>query len=222
MRTRKSGGYRNYPDRVPAPGDNVIIDNNTYTVTEYKSESDMVTLNDGRELSRNELDLQEVEQVADQPEQEVEQALDQPEQEVEQALDQTEQELSNIEQDSEHSVDEPSYEDSEIQDGEGGTDDATELTVSESEEKEPSLSESEEKESAATDKSDNTRGGKRLKTKRKVRWNNKTTKATVAVVATTMALDKGLSPDSSGGKSKRKRSKLSTRKKPRRLKQRVR
>jgi hypothetical protein len=69
-------------------------------------------------------------------------------------------------------------------------------------------------------------GGKRRKskrrTKRKLKWDNK---ATIAVVATTVAFDKTLPPtdltDPSGGK-KTKRRKSKSRKKPRSLKKRVR
>ena len=72
-------------------------------------------------------------------------------------------------------------------------------------------------------------GGKRRKTKRrkktrKSKWDNK---ATVAVVATAVAIDKSSAPPTDapepmGGKITKRKRRLTTRKKPRRLKKRVR
>ena len=67
---------------------------------------------------------------------------------------------------------------------------------------------------------------KKRKSKRKIRWNNK---ASIAVLATTMAIDNSppiaeepvLNPDPAGGK-KTKRRKLTARKKPHSLKKRIR
>jgi len=233
------GGYANATARVPMVGDMVRIGDNTdtYQVTAYNQGDQMVTLSDGAGVHHNS-SLNLVSGDGYQAPQEHSAAMPQSPQSF--------GEISAVENDDEeHDIDGPPYDDEESY--ERWSENSRETTgLVDSGTTAPNsrrgsntstiLQDASTISQAQTDSEDGSddgiifnhppAGGKRRKskrrTKRKLKWDNK---ATIAVVATTVAFDKTLPPtdltDPSGGK-KTKRRKSKSRKKPRSLKKRVR
>ena len=214
------GGYANATARVPMVGDMVRIGDNTdtYQVTAYNQGDQMVTLSDGAGVHHNS-------------------SLNLVSGDGYQALPSFEN-IPPVENDGEeHEIDGPPFDEEERNDslsesrettGEAFDDHDTTVgnsTGSNTVQGDGSTQGSTTREDDV-DLHNQPAGGKRRKskrrTKRKLKWDNK---ATIAVVATTLAFDKTSPPtdltDPSGGK-KTKRRKSRSRKKPRSLKKRVR
>ena len=225
------GGYANATARVPMVGDMVRIGDNTdtYQVTAYNQGDQMVTLSDGAGVHHNSsLNLVSGDGY---------QALPSFENIPPVENDGEEHEIDGPPFDEEHEIDGPPFDEEERNDslsesrettGEAFDDHDTTVgnsTGSNTVQGDGSTQGSTTREDDV-DLHNQPAGGKRRKskrrTKRKLKWDNK---ATIAVVATTLAFDKTSPPtdltDPSGGK-KTKRRKSRSRKKPRSLKKRVR
>ena len=235
------GGYANAGARVPAAGDRVTIGDNaqTYTVTAYEPGYQNVTLSNGNVYHNSTLNLVLGNGYA---------APDLSHSEMPQPPF-----FGNIppveNHGEEHVIDGPPYDDEESyarsensRETTGLVDSGTTEPNSRRESNASTISQNastisqniQDQTDSEYESDDDDRvtfngpaGGKRRKskrkTKRKLRWDNK---ATIAVVATTMAFDKTSAPptdlpDPSGGK-KSKRRKSKARKKPRSLKKRIR
>ena len=211
MRTR--GGYLNYPNRLPVIGDTVILDDGRYIITAIDGDRVIVR---GESHNPDDLTLDDANIsdsfgsiVPNSPTNSAfgnESSIGSP------------GSFSFSEHDSINDAASPSMSDMTSRDEQSASE------YSGSNELQFNVSDDSDQTTKATVTS--SRGGKRRKskrkTKRKLKWDNK---ATIAVVATTMAFDKPMPPtdlsDPTGGK-KTKRKKSSTRKKPRSLKKRVR